>query len=97
MKWVFALAAWLIAMSAISVLPSVASVAITADSLTIGGCSTNRAIGGGAVGLYCAGDIHGSVDFPASGGGGYQMGTSLEVTPVGAWSPRSPGSRSTER
>ena len=73
MKWVFALAAWLIAMSAISGAPSAASVAITADSLIIGGCSSNRAIGGGAVGLYCAGDIHGSVDFPNSGGGGYQI------------------------
>jgi uncharacterized protein YkwD len=74
MKWLFAPAVWLITMSAISGSPSAASVAITADSLTIGGCSTNRAIGGGAVGLYCAGDIHGSVDFPASGGGGYQIG-----------------------
>ena len=74
MKWVFALAALLIAMSTITVSPSGASVAITADSLTIGGCSTNRVIGGGAVGLYCAGNIHGSVDFPASGGGGYQIG-----------------------
>jgi uncharacterized protein YkwD len=74
MKWIFALAAWLIAMSAISGSPSADSVAITADSLTIGGCSSNRAIGGGVVGLYCAGNIHGSVDFPASGGGGYQIG-----------------------
>jgi uncharacterized protein YkwD len=74
MKWVFALAAWLIAMSAISSAPSAASVAITADSPTIGGCSSNRAIGGGAVGLYCTGDIHGSVDFPPSGNGGYQIG-----------------------
>ena len=74
MKWVFALAAWLIAMSAISGAPSAASVAITANSLTISGCSSNRAIGGGAVGLYCAGDIHGSVDFPPSGNGGYQIG-----------------------
>jgi uncharacterized protein YkwD len=74
MKWVFALAAWLIAMSAINVSPSGAAVAITADSLTIGGCSTNRAIGDGAVGLYCAGDIHGSIDFPASGDGGYHIG-----------------------
>ena len=74
MKWVFTLAAWLIAMFAISGAPSAASVAITADSLIIGGCSSNRAIGGGAVGLYCAGDIHGSVEFPTSGGGGYQIG-----------------------
>ena len=74
MKWVFTLAAWLIAMFAISGAPSAASVAITADLLIIGGCSSNRAIGGGAVGLYCAGDIHGSVDFPTSGGGGYQIG-----------------------
>jgi uncharacterized protein YkwD len=72
MKWVFALAAWLIAMSAVSGAPSAASVAITADSLTTGGCSSNRAIGGGAVGLYCAGDIHGSVNFPD--GGSYQIG-----------------------
>lgn len=72
MKWVFALAAWLIAMSAISGAPSAASIAITADSLTIGGCSSNRAIGGGDVGLYCTGDIHGSVNFPD--GGSYQIG-----------------------
>ena len=61
-------------MSAITVSSSGASVAITADSLTIGGCSSNRAIGGGVVGLYCAGNIHGSVDFPASGDGDYQIG-----------------------
>ena len=46
----------------------------TADTLAIGGCSSNRAIGGGAVGLYCAGDIHGSVNFPASQNGSYQIG-----------------------
>lgn len=50
------------------------AVAITADSLTIGGCSSNRPIGGGAVGLYCGGGIHGSVAFPPSGNGSYQIG-----------------------
>jgi hypothetical protein len=94
MKWVFALAAWLITMSAISGSPSAASVAITADSLTIGGCSTNRTIGGGAVGLYCAGDIHGSVDFPA--GGDYQIG--VVAGGVAGWGviARKPVSRLTE-
>jgi uncharacterized protein YkwD len=73
MRPIIALAAWLIAMAAISGAASAASVAITADSLTIGGCSSNRAIGGGAVGLYCAGDIHGSVDFAPLQNGSYQI------------------------
>jgi uncharacterized protein YkwD len=89
MKWVFALAAWLITMSAISVSPSLAAVAITADSLTIGGCSTNSAIGGGAVGLYCAGDIHGSVDFPP--GGDYQIG--VVAGGVAGWGVIAPQAR----
>lgn len=49
------------------------AVAITADSLTIGGCSSNQAIGGGVVGLYCAGDIYGTAVFPPSGNGSYQI------------------------
>jgi uncharacterized protein YkwD len=74
MRPIIALAAWLIAMCAISGTPSAASVAITADSLTIGGCPSNRAIGGGAVGMYCAGDIHGRVNFPPSQNGSYEIG-----------------------
>jgi len=96
MRPIIALAAWLIAMCAISGTPSAASVAITADSLTIGGCPSNRAIGGGAVGLYCADDIHGRVNFPPSQNGSYEIGIVAQAIPVGACSSRRPGSPWTE-
>jgi len=73
MKSIFAVAAVLIAVFGSSNATSAASVAVTADSLSVSGCSANRAIGGGAVGLYCAGDVHGRVNFPPSGNGTYQL------------------------
>jgi uncharacterized protein YkwD len=80
MRPIIALAAWLIAMVAISGAASAASVAIAANSLTIGGCSSNQAIGGGAVALYCAGDIHGSINFPPSENSSYQISMVAEGT-----------------
>ncbi|HJU17742.1 MAG TPA: carbohydrate-binding domain-containing protein [Stellaceae bacterium] len=73
MRSAFALAAALAAVIGFSAASSAASVAITADSLSVSGCSANRPIGGGVVALYCAGDIHGSVDFPPAGDGTYQI------------------------
>ena len=48
------------------------SVSLSANSLSVSGCSDNRPIGDGVVALYCAGDIHGRVTFPA-GSGTYQI------------------------
>jgi uncharacterized protein YkwD len=49
-----------------------ASVSLSASSLSVTGCSYNGQTGDGAVALYCAGDIHGSVAFP-TGDGTYQI------------------------
>ena len=48
------------------------SLSLSADSLSVSGCSYNGPVGGGAVALYCAGDIHGTLAFP-SGDGTYQI------------------------
>ena len=73
MKFAFVLAAWVAAMTGFSA-PSFASssVSFPADSLAISGCPYNGPTGDGGVALYCAGDIHGSVVFPA-GNGSYQI------------------------
>jgi uncharacterized protein YkwD len=73
MRSISLLAAFFVTMIAFSSASSAASVAIPADSLSISGCSSNRPIGGGVVGLYCAGDIHGTITFPPSGNGTYQI------------------------
>jgi len=48
------------------------SVSFPADSLAVSGCPYNGPTGDGGVALYCAGDIHGTVVFPA-GNGSYQI------------------------
>ena len=73
MKSAFILAALVAALTGIST-PSFASssVSFPADSLAVSGCPYNGPTGDGGVALYCAGDIHGSVVFPA-GNGTYQI------------------------
>jgi len=73
MKSAFVLAALVAAMTGISA-PSLASssVSFPANSLAVSGCPYNGPTGDGGVALYCAGDIHGSVIFPA-GNGSYQI------------------------
>jgi|SRR3984893_6572044 uncharacterized protein YkwD len=73
MRPVSLVAALLVTIIAFSTASYAASVAIPADSLSISGCSSNRPIGGGVVGLYCAGDIHGTITFPPSVNGTYQI------------------------
>lgn len=72
MRSVFVLAASLLAMIASSEAPSASSLSLSADSLSVTGCPYNGPVGGGAVALYCAGDIHGMLTFPA-GNGTYQI------------------------
>src|ERR1700680_2191584 len=72
MRPVFVLAASLAAMIACSEASSASSLSLSADSLSVTGCLYNGPVGGGAVGLYCAGDIHGMLTFP-SGNGTYQI------------------------
>src|SRR5262249_10581053 len=69
MKSAFLLAASLALMTGFST-PSVASssVSFPAASLAVSGCPYNGPTGDGGVALYCAGDIHGSVVFPAANG-----------------------------
>jgi uncharacterized protein YkwD len=74
MRIVRGLAAALAAMILLAGTASASSVALSADSLTVAGCSQDQAIGGGVVVFYCAGNIHGSVTFPSSGDGTYQIG-----------------------
>jgi uncharacterized protein YkwD len=74
MKSICAIAAALVVMILSGGAASAASVAFSADSFAITGCSQNQAIGGGVVILSCAGNIHGSVSFPSSGDGTYQIG-----------------------
>jgi len=73
MKSAFVLAALVAAMTGISA-PSLASssVSFPANSLAVSGCPYNGPTGDGGGALYCAGDIHGSVIFPA-GNGSYQI------------------------
>src|SRR5436305_10053735 len=65
----FVLDGWLAVVFGFSA-PSLASssVSFPADSLTASGCPYNGPTGDGGVALYCAGDIHGSVVFPAGDG-----------------------------
>jgi uncharacterized protein YkwD len=73
MRSAFVLAALVASLTGISA-PSFAtsSVSFPAESLAVGGCPYNGPTGDGGVALYCAGDIHGSVLFPA-GNGTYQI------------------------
>jgi uncharacterized protein YkwD len=73
MKSAFVLGAWIAAMTGVSDASfASSSVSFPADSLAVSGCPYNAPTGDGGVALYCAGDIHGSVVFPA-GNGTYQI------------------------
>jgi uncharacterized protein YkwD len=73
MKYLFLFVSLLAVMIGGSSASSASSVSLSADSLAVRGCSYNGPIGDGVIALYCNGDIHGSIVFPASGNSTYQI------------------------